>query len=233
MIAHALAASSCVRCLCCCGSGAAVAGPPTCRAFGGRTSPPANGLPDNHVFQRLRGRRPRVGGHRKRAGLYENGKWKVFTHRRWPGASRRALRRRGQAHARRLGRHHGRPEPLSPPAASIPTRSSTAAWRTTWCMASPYRAISCGSPPPRAPPPEHAHRRVEPFQRAQHAHVRDLDLRRAPRRDKVYYAVWGGGVLEYDVKTDRWKDYNDPDGETEMVLYKDQGLIHEITTSVS
>ena len=50
---------------------------------------------------------------------------------------------------------------------------------------------------------------------------------------KVYYAVWGGGVLEYDVKTGRWKDYNDPDGETEMVVYKDQGLIHEITTSVS
>jgi ligand-binding sensor domain-containing protein len=51
--------------------------------------------------------------------------------------------------------------------------------------------------------------------------------------DKVYYAVWGGGVLEYDVATERWKDYNDPDGETEMVLMKDQGLIHEITTSVS
>ena len=40
-------------------------------------------------------------------------------------------------------------------------------------------------------------------------------------------------MLEYDVKTERWKDYNDPDGETEMVLFKDQGLIHEITTSVS
>jgi ligand-binding sensor domain-containing protein len=51
--------------------------------------------------------------------------------------------------------------------------------------------------------------------------------------EKVYYAVWGGGVLEYDVQTGRWKDYNDPDGETEMVLLKDQGLIHEITTSVS
>ena len=51
--------------------------------------------------------------------------------------------------------------------------------------------------------------------------------------DKVYYAVWGAGVLEYDVQTERWKDYNDPDGETEIVLYKDQGLIHEITTSVS
>ena len=50
---------------------------------------------------------------------------------------------------------------------------------------------------------------------------------------KVYYAVWGGGVLEFDTKSGQWKDYNDPDGETEMVLYKDQGLIHEITTSVS
>ena len=51
--------------------------------------------------------------------------------------------------------------------------------------------------------------------------------------DKVYIAVWGGGVLEYDLKTQHWKDYNDPDGETEIVLFKDQGLIHEITTSVS
>jgi len=55
----------------------------------------------------------------------------------------------------------------------------------------------------------------------------------SPAEDRVYYAVWGGGVLEYDVKTERWKDYNDPDGETELVLMKDQGLIHEITTSVS
>ena len=55
----------------------------------------------------------------------------------------------------------------------------------------------------------------------------------SPGQDKVYYAVWGGGLLEYDVATERWKDYNDPDGETEMVLLKDQGLIHEITTSVS
>ncbi len=51
--------------------------------------------------------------------------------------------------------------------------------------------------------------------------------------DKVYYAVWGGGVLEYNLETQQWKDYNDPDGETELVLFKDQGLIHEITTSVS
>ena len=50
---------------------------------------------------------------------------------------------------------------------------------------------------------------------------------------KVYYAVWGSGVLEYDQRTGRWDKYDDPDGENEMVLYKDQGLIHEIVTSVS
>jgi ligand-binding sensor domain-containing protein len=50
---------------------------------------------------------------------------------------------------------------------------------------------------------------------------------------KVYYAVWGSGVLEYDQQKKIWDKYDDPDGETEMVLFKDQGLIHEITTSVS
>jgi ligand-binding sensor domain-containing protein len=51
--------------------------------------------------------------------------------------------------------------------------------------------------------------------------------------DKVYYAVWGSGLLEYNQKTGIWDKYDDPDGENEMVLLKDQGLIHEITTSVS
>lgn len=50
---------------------------------------------------------------------------------------------------------------------------------------------------------------------------------------KVYFAVWGSGLLEYDQKTKVWDKYEDPDGENEMVLFKDQGLIHEITTSVS
>ena len=82
-------------------------------------------------------------------------------------------------------------------------------------------------------PSQHTHGPMVALQRAQHPDVRNLDLFDQLRRDKVYYAVWGGGVLEYDEKTEQWKDYNDPDGETEMVLMKDQGLIHEITTSVS
>lgn len=51
--------------------------------------------------------------------------------------------------------------------------------------------------------------------------------------DKVYYGVWGSGLLELDQKSGRWDKYDDPDGENEMVLFKDQGLIHEIVTSVS
>ncbi|MCC6862992.1 MAG: hypothetical protein IT158_30740 [Bryobacterales bacterium] len=48
---------------------------------------------------------------------------------------------------------------------------------------------------------------------------------------KVHLAVWGSGVLEYDVATGRWKDYLDPDGEMEIDLYRDDGIIHVITTA--
>lgn len=50
---------------------------------------------------------------------------------------------------------------------------------------------------------------------------------------KVYLGVWGSGVLEYDVATGRWKDYIDPDGEMEIDLYRDDGIVHVITTGVS
>lgn len=50
---------------------------------------------------------------------------------------------------------------------------------------------------------------------------------------KVYFAVWGSGVLEYNQRTKRWDIYDDPDGENELVLFKDQGLIHNIVSSVS
>ncbi len=51
--------------------------------------------------------------------------------------------------------------------------------------------------------------------------------------EKVYVAVWGGGILEWDVKSQSWKDYRDPDKEMEIDLYRDDGIIHIITTSVS
>jgi ligand-binding sensor domain-containing protein len=50
---------------------------------------------------------------------------------------------------------------------------------------------------------------------------------------KVYFAVWGSGILEWDVANETWEDYLDPDGEMEIDLYRDDGLIHVITTSAS
>ena len=50
------------------------------------------------------------------------------------------------------------------------------------------------------------------------------------RDGKVHLAVWGSGVLEYDVAADRWKDYLDPDGEMEIDLFRDDGIIHVIAT---
>ncbi|MFO7902575.1 MAG: ligand-binding sensor domain-containing protein [Planctomycetota bacterium] len=50
---------------------------------------------------------------------------------------------------------------------------------------------------------------------------------------KVYLGIWGSGVLEFDVATERWKDYLDPDGEMEIDLYRDDGVVHVITTGTS
>ncbi len=50
---------------------------------------------------------------------------------------------------------------------------------------------------------------------------------------KVHVAVWGGGILEWDQNKQRWNAHRDPDKEMEIDLYRDDGLIHNITTSVS
>lgn len=50
---------------------------------------------------------------------------------------------------------------------------------------------------------------------------------------KVMLSVWGSGILEYEVATGNWKDYLDPDGEMEIDLYRDDGIVHVITTGVS
>ena len=53
------------------------------------------------------------------------------------------------------------------------------------------------------------------------------------RDGKVHLAVWGSGVLEFDVATERWREYLDPDGEMEIDLYRDDGIVHVITTAVN
>jgi ligand-binding sensor domain-containing protein len=39
--------------------------------------------------------------------------------------------------------------------------------------------------------------------------------------------------LEFDIATQGWKAWRDPDGEMEVDVFRDDGLIHVITTSVS
>ena len=50
---------------------------------------------------------------------------------------------------------------------------------------------------------------------------------------KVFIAAWGGGVIEYDTETEHFRDYIDPDGEMELDLFPDDGLVHDITTGVT
>ncbi len=51
--------------------------------------------------------------------------------------------------------------------------------------------------------------------------------------EMVYIAAWGGGVLEYNMQTLRWRDYRDPDGEMEIDLFPNDGLVHDVTVTVS
>jgi ligand-binding sensor domain-containing protein len=50
---------------------------------------------------------------------------------------------------------------------------------------------------------------------------------------KIFIAAWGGGVIEYTKATRQFRDYTDPDGEMEIDLFPDDGVIHDITTAVS
>jgi len=51
--------------------------------------------------------------------------------------------------------------------------------------------------------------------------------------NKIFIAAWGGGVIEYQKETGNFRDYVDPDGEPEIDLFPDDGLVHDITTAVS
>ncbi|HEC42302.1 MAG TPA: regulator, partial [Bacteroides sp.] len=45
--------------------------------------------------------------------------------------------------------------------------------------------------------------------------------------------AWGGGVIEYNTANGQFRDYTDPDGEMELDLFPDDGLVHDITTGVT
>lgn len=50
---------------------------------------------------------------------------------------------------------------------------------------------------------------------------------------KIFIAAWGGGVVEYTKKTKKFRDYTDPDGNMEIDLFPDDGVVHDITTGTS
>ena len=213
--------------------GAAAADVPDMPRFRWENFTTANGLPDNHVFNVA------VDGNRVWAatenglGLYENGKWRVFTPR--DGQAHRAVmyvapdKRTGDVWIATMGglsRYSaGRFVNYTQLSSGLPNDvvygvsvDGDYAWVAT--------AAGAGRLNIRTGQWSLFNERNTPMYE-----IWTYAVNATP--SKVYYAVWGGGVLEYDVPTGRWKDYNDPDGETELVLYKDQGLIHEITTSVS
>jgi len=48
----------------------------------------------------------------------------------------------------------------------------------------------------------------------------------------VYVAVWGGGVLVHDTVAGSFREHRDPDGEMEVDLFADDGLVHDVTSAV-
>ncbi len=50
---------------------------------------------------------------------------------------------------------------------------------------------------------------------------------------KVFIAAWGGGVIEYNTSNKTFRDYVDPDGEMELDVFPNDGVVHDITSGVS
>jgi ligand-binding sensor domain-containing protein len=212
---------------------AAAAAPPEMPRFRWENFTTANGLPDDHVFNVCVDGNRVWAGTENGLGLYENGKWRVF--RPEDGLAHRAVlyvapdKRTGDvwvATMSGLSRFSaGRFDNFTQLSSGLPNDvvygvsvEGDSVWVAT--------AAGGGRLNTRTGEWSLFNERNTPMYE-----IWTYAVQATPT--KVYYAVWGGGLLEYDVKTERWKDYNDPDGETEIVLFKDQGLIHEITTSVS
>ncbi len=193
----------------------------------------ANGLPNNHVYSVLVDGSRIWAGTDNGLGLYAGGKWKVF--RPSDGLAHQAVlglaldKRTGDVWAATLGGlsriSAGRIDSFTQLNSGLPNDvvySVSVQGDYVWVAT----AAGAGRLNTRTNQWNIYNERNTPMYE-----IWTYGVTAAP--DKVYYAVWGAGVLEYDVQTEHWKDYNDPDGETEMVVLKDQGLIHEITTSVS
>lgn len=193
----------------------------------------ANGLPDNHVYTVLVDGDRIWAGTDNGLGLYENGKWKTFTTR--DGLAHRAVlslaldKRTGDLWAGTMGGlsrvSGGRIDTFTQLNSGL---SNDVVYGVSVEEENVWVATAAGACKLNLHTGEWSlfNERNTPM-----VEIWAYAVSATPT--KVYYAVWGSGVLEYDQKTRVWDKYEDPDGENEIVLFKDQGLIHEITTSVS
>lgn len=49
----------------------------------------------------------------------------------------------------------------------------------------------------------------------------------------VYVAVWGGGVVVREAGSGQFREHRDPDGEMEIDLFRDDGLVHDVTSAIA
>ncbi|MGA7830399.1 MAG: two-component regulator propeller domain-containing protein [Terracidiphilus sp.] len=193
----------------------------------------ANGLPDNHVYAVLVDGNRIWAGTNDGLGLYENGKWTTFTTK--DGLAHRAVlslaldKRTGDVWAGTMGGlsriSGGRIDSFTQLNSGL---SNDVVYGISVEGENVWVATAAGAC--------RLNTRTNQWSLYNERNTPMVEIwvyavSAAP--DKVYYAVWGSGLLEYTQKTGHWDKYDDPDGENELVLFKDQGLIHEIVTSVS
>lgn len=193
----------------------------------------ANGLPDDHVFSVLVDGDRIWAGTQNGLGLYENGKWKTFTTK--DGLAHRAVtslaldRRTGDVWAGTMGGlsriSGGRIDTFTQLNSGL---SNDVVYGVSVESENVWVATAAG-----ACKLDLHTGQWSLFNERNTPMIEIWAYGVAATPTKVYYAIWGSGILEYDQQKKIWDKYEDPDGETEMVLFKDQGLIHEITTSVS
>ena len=215
------------------GGTAAAAAPPSMPRFRFENFTIADGLPDNHVYAVLVDGDRVWAGTNNGLGLYEDGKWKTFSTK--DGLAHRAVlslaldKRTGDVWAGTMG---GLSRVSGGRIVSYTQLNSGLSNDVVYGVSvegeNVWVATAAGAG-------------------RLNLHTGQWSLyneRNTPMREiwvygvsatatKVYFAVWGSGLIEYDQKTGRWDLYDDPDGENELVLFKDQGLIHDIVSSVS
>ena len=213
--------------------GVAYSAPPNMPRYRFENFTTANGLPDNHVYSVLVDGDRIWAGTDNGLGLYENGKWKTYNTS--DGLAHRAVlslaldQRTGDVWAgtmgglsRITGGHIDTYTQLNSGLSNDVVYGVSVEGEDVWV------ATAAGG--------SRLNLRTGQWSLYNERNTPMLEIWTygvCATRTKVYYAVWGSGILEFDQKSKAWDKYDDPDGETEMVLFKDQGLIHEITTSVS